>query len=81
MITRTCIVCKQKFEQKDLSRIVLFNQQLNVQTDKKLNGRGAYVCKNPKCVQNLVKTKALNRAFKQNINLDEYQKILNILND
>ncbi len=79
MAERTCIVCKKKFEQPDLIRIVFNNGQISVQNGKKIDGRGAYVCKNTACHENLLKQRALNRTFKCNISLEEYEKLLNIL--
>lgn len=79
MIERTCIVCKHKHHQQDLTRLVCVNDQIQIQTNKKLNGRGAYLCKNNECVEKLIQTRALNRAFKCNISIEEYKKVLNIL--
>lgn len=79
MIERTCIVCKKKFEQSNLNRIVLCDNHILLQKSSKLNGRGAYICNNTKCIDNLIKTKALNRTFKREINLQEYQNLINNL--
>lgn len=74
---RTCIVCKMKNHKNTMFRIVFKNKILNLEEDKKLDGRGCYVCKNNKCADMLVKTKAFNRAFKTNIPLEDYEKIIN----
>ena len=75
--TRTCIVCKNKFNQNSLIRIVKNkNGKIVVQDNEKLDGRGAYICKDQNCYENLIKAKALNRAFKQNIEQDVYANIL-----
>ncbi len=80
MVERTCIVCRQKIEQKKMIRLVVDNQGLViVQKDKKLNGRGAYICKKNECADALEKSKALNKLFKKNIskvNLDNIVKNL-----
>ncbi len=79
-IERTCIVCRKKDKQENFDRIVLNkNGELAVQTSKKLDGRGAYVCKNNECYDKLLKTHALNKAFKQNFSEEKYQQIINIL--
>lgn len=79
-IERTCIVCRKKDKQENFDRIVLNkNGELAVQTSKKLDGRGAYVCKTNECYDKLLKTRALNRVFKQNFNEEKYQEIINIL--
>lgn len=79
MAERTCIVCKHKYNQKDLIRLVFDHGHIQIQSNKKLDGRGTYICKNKECMANLLKTKALNRAFKCNINSEEYEKVLNNL--
>lgn len=79
-IERTCIVCRKKDKQENFDRIVLNkNGELAVQSSKKLDGRGAYVCKTNECYDKLLKTRALNRAFKQNFSEVKYQQIINIL--
>ena len=79
-IERTCIVCRKKGKQENFDRIVLNkSDELAVQTSKKLDGRGAYVCKTKECQEKLLKTRALNRAFKQNFSEEKYQQIINIL--
>ena len=79
-IERTCIVCRKKDKQENLDRIVLNkNGELLAGSSKKLDGRGAYVCKTNECRDKLLKTRALNRAFKQNFSEEKYQQIINIL--
>lgn len=79
-IERTCIVCRKKDKQENLNRIALNkNGELSVQKAQKLDGRGAYVCKTDDCCDKLLKTRALNRAFKQNFNEEKYQQIIYIL--
>lgn len=62
---RTCIVCKESFPKKNLLRIVK-NNEGNVFIDKtgRANGRGAYLCDNPSCMEACIKKKILNKAFK-----------------
>lgn len=62
---RTCIVCKNVFSKKDLLRIVKTNEGV-VFIDKtgRANGRGAYICTNPLCMETCIKKKVLNKAFK-----------------
>lgn len=81
-VERTCIVCRNKFNQNNLHRIVLkSNCEVILQTDKKLEGRGAYICKNHKCIENLIKSKALNKTFKKNIDNSQYENLINSLKD
>ena len=53
---RKCINCGNLFDKNDLLRVVN-NKELGVVIDEsgKLNGRGAYICKNSECLWVLVK--------------------------
>ena len=71
---RTCVVCKNKKNQKEMFRINKVNNKIFYSENKSL-GRGAYICKNIDCILNLKKTKGLNKSFKCNISLNDYEKI------
>ncbi len=75
---RTCIVCRKKGDKSEFIKIVKNKSgDIAVETDKKLDGRGAYICKNEACLAKCVKTKALNRVFKTNIPQNIYEGIVN----
>lgn len=73
---RMCIVCRGQNDKKTLIRIVK-NKEGEIFVDKtsKANGRGAYVCNSKECYQKLVKSKALNRAFKCEVPQEVYEKL------
>lgn len=70
---RTCIACKLKFQQNKMLRIAKSNNGVEIDFNKKLQGRGAYICKNNECIANVVKKKLLNRAFKTNLENTIYE--------
>ena len=45
----------------------------------KINGRGAYLCYNPKCLENAYKSKALNRSLSTNISQELYEEMKDML--
>ena len=62
---RMCIACRTMQEKQNLLRIVKNNEnEIFVDKTNKANGRGAYICNNKDCYEKCIKTKALNRAFK-----------------
>ncbi|MBO4569948.1 MAG: YlxR family protein [Clostridia bacterium] len=66
---RTCIVCRLTKDKKELTRFVLSKDgNLTIDNLQKLEGRGAYVCADGDCKSKLLKTHALNRAFKKQFN-------------
>ena len=66
---RTCIVCKEKFQQNTMTRIYRIGNKIFVGKNKV--GKGAYICKNSSCINNLIRYKSLNKTFKCNFNLDD----------
>ena len=73
---RQCIVCRQSKPKKELIRIVrTSDNDFSVDKTGKLNGRGSYICNSEECINNLVKQKALNKAFKTNVDKEVYDKL------
>ncbi len=60
---RTCIACRNSKPKKELVRIVKSGEEIKADFTGRLNGRGAYVCKDENCIAKLKKQKLLNRAF------------------
>lgn len=74
---RTCIVCRKKGAKDNFIKIVMNKQQgALIEYDKKLEGRGAYICKSPECLAKNIKTKALNRAFKTAVPAEVYEELI-----
>ena len=74
--TRMCMVCRQRKPKSELTRIVKNTSGVKLDFTGKADGRGAYICKRLECQEKLVKTKALNRSFHENIDVETYNKIL-----
>ena len=77
---RKCIGCLESFPKKELCRIV----KTKVDDDKeivkfdatgKLNGRGAYICKNMECFEKAIKTKRLSKSLEIEIPNEVYEEI------
>lgn len=73
---RKCIACGEIKDKKDLLRIVK-NKEEGILIDEsgKVNGRGAYVCKDESCLKSLRKSNKLNQAFKMKIDDDIYEEL------
>ncbi|WP_232954227.1 YlxR family protein [Mycoplasmopsis phocirhinis] len=77
MVKRKCIITNQILE---ISNLIRFdydkkNNQICLDLDKKLKGRGAYLLLNEQTWQQVLKTKALNRTFRTNVNRETYINI------
>ena len=72
---RKCTSCNERKEKKDLIRVVVSENGVVVDTTLKMNGRGAYVCRDEKCISNARKRKSLDRSLQVNVP-DEFYDLL-----
>jgi predicted RNA-binding protein YlxR (DUF448 family) len=73
---RKCVGCGEQKPKKDLIRIVKNkDNELFVDFTGKANGRGAYICADPKCLQTAQKRKALNRALECEISTEIFERL------
>ncbi len=78
-VLRMCVVCRQMKPKEQLVRVVITNDNLDYSIDgKKVNGRGAYVCKTHECLAKCIKTKAFNKAFKNNLPASLYDDLARV---
>lgn len=61
---RTCVICRQSFDKRQLMRFVRTPQGVRYDSTGKQTGRGAYICDNVNCRERLVTTSALSRALR-----------------
>ena len=65
---RQCVGCAGKGDKRDMIRVVRAPEgDITLDFKGKMNGRGAYLCKNPECLTKAFKNKGLERAFKMSI--------------
>ena len=68
VVLRTCIACRNKQDQRNMNRIVKkVDGDVVIDQFHKIDGRGAYVCKNSDCVAKVRKNKTLNRHLKVDV--------------
>lgn len=75
---RKCVACRVQKEKTEFLRVVK-NKANEILVDKnaKLDGRGAYICKDVKCLEKAIKTRAFARAFKMQFPEEVFTKIEN----
>lgn len=73
---RTCVGCNSQKNKNELIRIVI-NKDGNIIIDKtgKANGRGAYICNNPECLEKAIKARRIERSFETNISDKIYEEL------
>lgn len=79
---RTCMGCNEKKDKKDFIRIVK-NKENQISIDKtgKLEGRGAYICDDIKCLEKVIKSKRLEKVFDMKISEEIYENLRGVIID
>ena len=74
---RTCVVTREKFEKKDLLRVVRNNEgKVFVDDTLKANGRGAYLKKDKDVIEKARTSKVLERHLEVKIDDSIYDELL-----
>lgn len=77
---RMCISCRKLKQKPELIRIVKDeNLGLIIDETYKMQKRGAYVCKDIKCIELLKKSNRINRQFGIDANISFYDKLIKFL--
>lgn len=77
---RKCIVCGEGKPKKELIRVVRNNEKaVNVDITGKINGRGAYLCTNIKCIEMAQKNNKLSRVLEVEIPSNIYEELKSIV--
>lgn len=73
---RMCNGCLEMKSKKELIRVVKDKDgNISVDLTGKMAGRGAYVCKDEKCLEAAFKAKRLNRNLSSNIDNEIYERL------
>ena len=73
---RMCTGCREMKPKRELIRIVRVGENdIRLDTTGKLNGRGAYICNCPECLQKAKKSNALSRAFETAVSQEIYTSL------
>ncbi len=73
---RTCIVCRQKRDKRQLVRIVRTSVSgVLVDPTGKQNGRGAYLCDQEQCWDQALNSRVLDQALKTELSEEERKTI------
>lgn len=81
-VKRTCMGCNQKKDKKGLLRIVK-NKENVVSVDEtgKMQGRGAYICKEEECLEKMMKSKRIKKSLGVKISEEIYHKLRGVILD
>lgn len=73
---RKCVSCNERKEKKELIRIVASDTEAVIDKTLRLNGRGAYICRDEKCILNAKKRKSLDRSLQINVTEEFYEFLI-----
>lgn len=74
---RTCVGCGRSRRKQELLRIARSSDnQVRIDIEQRLPGRGAYICPTPACAMLARQTHGLERSLRQRIGADFYQRLL-----
>ena len=77
---RSCVVTGEKLDKRELLRIVRSKDgEVKVDETGKMNGRGAYIKRDVKVLDEAIKKKSLERKLECNISNEVYDEIRKIL--
>lgn len=73
---RKCVGCGEMKPKKEMIRVLrTAEEEFVLDATGKKNGRGAYMCCSKECFDRAVKSKGLERSFKQSIPEDVYERL------
>ncbi|MCI6466866.1 MAG: YlxR family protein [Faecalicatena sp.] len=79
---RKCVGCGEMKPKKELIRVLrTADEEFVLDATGKKNGRGAYLCCSKECFQKAVKSKGLERSFKQAIPAEVYERLEKEMNE
>ncbi len=73
---RMCIGCREMKPKRELVRVVkTCDNEIKLDTTGKLNGRGAYICKDTECLKKVRKANGFARAFETPVDAKIYDQL------
>ena len=73
---RKCVGCGEMKSKREMMRVLkTSDDEFVLDATGKQNGRGAYLCVSKECLAKAVKSKGLERSFKQSIPKEVYEKL------
>lgn len=73
---RQCTGCGAMKSKKEMLRVIKTpNEDIILDETGKKNGRGAYICKNPSCLEKAKKNKGIERSLKMPILPEVYEQL------
>ena len=73
---RQCMGCRERKAKRDMIRVVRGTDgAVSLDFSGKLNGRGAYICPDPLCLQKAQKARSLDRSLETEVPEQVYDRL------
>ena len=73
---RKCTGCGEMKPKKELVRVIkTAEEQILLDLTGRMNGRGAYVCREEECLKRTIKTKAIERSLGVSVSDEVYEQL------
>ena len=73
---RKCTGCGEMKPKKELVRVIkTAEEQILLDLTGRMNGRGAYVCREEECLKKAIKTKAIERSLGVSVTDEVYEQL------
>lgn len=77
---RKCIGCGESKTKKELIRIVKNKEnEINVDLTGKINGRGAYICRDTNCFELAQKSNKISKSLEFKVSDEIYEKLKSVI--
>ena len=80
-VYRLCCYSRKSFLKSDLFRVVKFNNKAVFDKNQNLPGRGAYLLKDKKVIQEALTKHSLSKALRMDVKEEVYQELLQALSE
>lgn len=75
---RTCVICHQKYDKRQLTRVVRTADGIFIDPTGKREGRGAYLCDSVDCRNRAMTTDTLGKALRTKLKPDDLQRLRDV---
>ena len=77
-VYRTCLIIKEKLLKSELIRLTRINDEVYLDLNQSLGGRGVYIKKDIKVIELAFRKDALSKALKARVKEEIYQELIRL---
>lgn len=78
-VYRTCLISKEKLLKSELIRLTRINNEVYLDLNQSLGGRGVYIKKDNKVIELAIRKDALSKALKAGVKEEIYQELIRLV--